>query len=192
MFVALIIVHIICSIALILIVLLQAGKGAGISNVFGGAGQTVFGARTGDVLARATEICAGLFMVTSLGLAMVSSDRSSSVMRRHSMPMSQPGTPFSPEQQAAMEKMKQAFAGIANTVKQAATTATKPAPAAEPKSTTSEQTAAAVTQTVATAVPAETTTPASAPAMTPAPPVSAAVPSAPSGDAPAQTQAPSK
>ena len=123
MFIAVIIFHVIASLVLIFVVLLQTGKGAGIANVFGGAGQTVFGARTGDVLARATEICAGMFMITSLGLAMMSSDRSSSVMRRRHITQEQP-MPLSPAQEAAqkqaMDKMKQALAGIAQTMKQAA------------------------------------------------------------------------
>ena len=151
MFVALIIVHVICSIALILIVLLQAGKGAGISNVFGGAGQTVFGARTGDVLARGTEICAGLFMVTSLGLAMMSSDRSSSVMRRRPIHESQAAVPISLAQQAAVAKMKEALAGIAKTVKQAAKTATT----APQQPGTQQQPAAAAASESSGAAPAQ-------------------------------------
>ena len=128
MYAAVVIVHVICSLALILIVLLQAGKGTGIANVFGGAGQTVFGARTGDVLARGTEVCAGLFMTTSLVLATMSSDRSSSVMRRRPTPIERTAVPVAlPMQagvpQATMEKIKQAMAGITQTVKQAASTA---------------------------------------------------------------------
>ncbi len=168
MFVAVIILHVIASIALILIVLLQAGKGAGISNVFGGAGQTVFGARTGDMLARGTEFCAALFMLTSLGLAMMSSDRSSSVMRRRpmQMPGSQGAVPFSPSQQAAMNKMKEAFAGITNTVKQAATTASTQ------QNTTAPQTASApvAAAPAAEAPKSASSAAASEPAKTPASP----------------------
>jgi len=61
-------------VALILIVLLQAGKGAGIGAAFGGASQTVFGPRgPGNFLSKLTTAAAGIFMVTSLVLAIFSS-----------------------------------------------------------------------------------------------------------------------
>ncbi len=142
MFAAVVIVHVVCSIALIAIVLLQAGKGTGISNVFGGAGQAVFGARTADVLTKGTAVCAALFMTTSMVLAMMSSDRSSSVMNKRSarrdvpyegqMP-GQPSVPVSPSQQAAVDKVKQAMAGMVQTVKQAAANAAKTDAAAQDK-----------------------------------------------------------
>ncbi len=157
MYAAVVIIHVICSIALILIVLLQAGKGTGIANVFGGAGQTVFGARTGDVLARGTEVCAGLFMMTSLVLATMSSDRSSSVMRRRSSPMESSSAPIALPadggiRPATMEKLKQAMAGITQTVKQAVsstqTAAAKPArnPSAAPLPATAGSPVPAVQQ----------------------------------------------
>jgi preprotein translocase subunit SecG len=62
------------AVALILIVLLQAGKGAGIGAAFGGASQTVFGPRgPGNFLSKLTTAAAGIFMVTSLVLAIFSS-----------------------------------------------------------------------------------------------------------------------
>jgi preprotein translocase subunit SecG len=69
----LIIVYIIVSVALIVIVLLQSGKGEGMAGVFGGGGsQTIFGARTGDVLTKSTTVLAVLFMCLSLALALLS------------------------------------------------------------------------------------------------------------------------
>ncbi|OGV58576.1 MAG: preprotein translocase subunit SecG [Lentisphaerae bacterium GWF2_52_8] len=61
------ILHIIVCIALILIVLLQAGKGGDIASAFGGgSSQTVFGSRTGTMLTRLTTAAAIIFMLTSL------------------------------------------------------------------------------------------------------------------------------
>lgn len=58
--------HVIICLALILIVLLQAGKGADLGAAFGGgSSQTAFGARRGNVLTKFTTICAVLFMITS-------------------------------------------------------------------------------------------------------------------------------
>lgn len=69
MFAILLPIHILVSILLILVVLLQQAKGAGLSPVFGG-GQSVFGARgAAPFLTRLTAILAVLFMVTSIILA---------------------------------------------------------------------------------------------------------------------------
>jgi preprotein translocase subunit SecG len=74
LYVPLVIVHVTVAIALILIVLLQAGKGAGIGAAFGGASQTVFGPRgPGNFLSKLTTAAAGIFMITSLVLAIFSS-----------------------------------------------------------------------------------------------------------------------
>lgn len=64
------IVHIVVCLALILIVLLQRGKGASMGAAFGGSSQTVFGS-TGatSFLHKVTAAAAIVFMLTSLGLA---------------------------------------------------------------------------------------------------------------------------
>ncbi len=65
--------HIIASLVLILVVLLQSGKAGDLAATFGSTGsQTAFGARgAASVLTRATTICAVIFMVTSLTLAIM-------------------------------------------------------------------------------------------------------------------------
>jgi preprotein translocase subunit SecG len=69
------IVHIFVCAFLMLVVLLQQGKGGGMGAAFGGgATAQVFGGRgAGNILTRATAICAGIFMLTSVSLAYVSS-----------------------------------------------------------------------------------------------------------------------
>jgi preprotein translocase subunit SecG len=69
------IVHIAVCAFLMLVVLLQQGKGGGMGAAFGGgATQQVFGGRgAGNILTRATAVCAGIFMITSVSLAWVSS-----------------------------------------------------------------------------------------------------------------------
>jgi preprotein translocase subunit SecG len=70
--------HVIVSAILIGMVLLQKGKGADIGAAFGGASQTVFGPRgAASFLSKLTTGAAVLFMITSLGLAITSSKRSS-------------------------------------------------------------------------------------------------------------------
>jgi preprotein translocase subunit SecG len=58
---------------LILVVLLQQGKGGDIANAFGGgASQAAFGARSGaTVLSRATAVLAGLFVVGAIVLGVM-------------------------------------------------------------------------------------------------------------------------
>jgi preprotein translocase subunit SecG len=99
-----IVIHIIVAVALILIVLLQTGKGADMGAAFGGGGsQTLFGS-TGisTFLSRLTTIAAIVFMLTSLGLAYLSSHRSGkSVMSEIHVPATEqtaPGTPQAPIQ----------------------------------------------------------------------------------------------
>jgi preprotein translocase subunit SecG len=78
-----IVIHVLVSVALILIVLLQTGKGADIGAAFGGgASHTLFGSGgASSFLSKLTTIAAVVFMLTSLGLAYMSGHRSgSSVM----------------------------------------------------------------------------------------------------------------
>jgi preprotein translocase subunit SecG len=65
------------SISLIVLILMQHGKGADAGAAFGsGASATVFGAKgSGNFLSRATTIIAILFFVVCLSLAYISSNR---------------------------------------------------------------------------------------------------------------------
>ncbi len=65
-----ILIHVSVCIALILIVLLQRGKGADMGAAFGGSSQTVFGSRGAtSFLHKITAAAAIIFMLTSLTLA---------------------------------------------------------------------------------------------------------------------------
>ncbi|MEJ5358526.1 MAG: preprotein translocase subunit SecG [Desulfobacterales bacterium] len=77
MTVVLIILHVLVCFALILIVLLQTGKGADIGAVFGSGGsQTLFGPTGATTfLSKATTIAAVVFMLTSFSLAYIASRR---------------------------------------------------------------------------------------------------------------------
>ena len=67
-------IHVIVAIALILIVLLQTGKGAGIGAAFGGSSDTLFGSRgPTSFLSKLTAGAAVAFMMTSLLLTYFSS-----------------------------------------------------------------------------------------------------------------------
>jgi preprotein translocase subunit SecG len=79
---AIVILHVIVCLALISIVLLQHGKGAGIGAAFGGSSQTVFGSTgAAPFLAKLTAVAAVLFMLTSLSLSFLSRQQEASVMQ---------------------------------------------------------------------------------------------------------------
>ncbi len=75
-------IHIAASILLILIVLMQSAKGGGLGGAFGGVTETAFGSRAGTFLTRLTTTFAILFMITSLTLAVLSSQKRVSVMEQ--------------------------------------------------------------------------------------------------------------
>jgi preprotein translocase subunit SecG len=98
MSILIIILHVVVSIALILIVLLQTGKGADMGAAFGGGGsQTLFGSTGASTfLSKATTGAAIIFMLTSLALAYMSGQRGSdSIMT---------GTPPAVEQQTTQDQ----------------------------------------------------------------------------------------
>jgi preprotein translocase subunit SecG len=79
------VLHLMVCVFLIIVVLLQAGKGGGMGIAFGGSGgsQTVFGSSgAGNFLTRLTAVTAFLFLVTSLGLAHYSSQQDSKRLQR--------------------------------------------------------------------------------------------------------------
>jgi len=76
------VLHILVCFALILIVLLQAGKGAEMGAAFGGSSQTIFGSSGAmGFLTKLTTVAAVIFMITSLLLTFASTQRASTVMK---------------------------------------------------------------------------------------------------------------
>jgi len=92
MVILLTILHVIVAVFLILVVLLQTGKRADLAGAFGGGGsQTAFGARgAATLLSRLTAWSAGIFMATSLLLALMSSSSRGGGSVLDSLPASAP------------------------------------------------------------------------------------------------------
>src|SRR5512135_1779506 len=65
--------HVVVCIILILVVLLQSGKGADLASAFGGgATQTAFGSRgPASFLSKMTTVAAVIFMITSISLSTI-------------------------------------------------------------------------------------------------------------------------
>ena len=87
MYAFLLIIHVIVSIFLILVILLQAGRGGGLADTFGGSQmQSLFGTKSTTVLTRLTAICAAIFIFSCLSLAIISSHRARSLVEKVSIP----------------------------------------------------------------------------------------------------------
>ncbi len=96
----LIIIHVIVCIALIMIILLQSGKGADMGAAFGGgSSQTLFGSSgASGFLGKATTVAVIVFMLTSLSLAYISSHRiGDSVVMEQKAPEEKQPAPAEPE-----------------------------------------------------------------------------------------------
>jgi preprotein translocase subunit SecG len=86
-------IHVIVSLVLIAVILLQAGRGGGLSESFGGSStQTIFGTKTNVFLMRATTASAIIYILTCLVLGVMTSHRGRSLVS--SMPASQTGVPL--------------------------------------------------------------------------------------------------
>jgi preprotein translocase subunit SecG len=130
------IIHVVICIILIVVVLLQSGKAADLAGAFGGAGsQTAFGPRgTATLLSKMTTISAVLFMITSIGLWMLSAKGQRSVVKGEpaaktaaTVPEAKPGAPAATPAQKPGETQATAQPGA-----QPSTQAPAP-PAASPK-----------------------------------------------------------
>ncbi|MEP7028652.1 MAG: preprotein translocase subunit SecG [Candidatus Eisenbacteria bacterium] len=72
----LMVIHYLVCFAMVLVILLQSGKGGGLAGAFGGGGSTIFGGRgAGTILTRATMVLGAMFFFTSLTLALLSAQR---------------------------------------------------------------------------------------------------------------------
>src|SRR5262249_42667924 len=81
------VIHILVSLGLILVVLLQTGKGAEMGAVFGGSSATIFGSSgAGNFLTRLTSGMAIVFMITSLALGYFAGHRTSSTIFENRSP----------------------------------------------------------------------------------------------------------
>lgn len=77
MFIALVVLHILTSVVLVLVVLLQSGRGAELGAAFGGVGQSTFGRTQATFISKLTTVLAVVFMATSLSLSLIAGERPS-------------------------------------------------------------------------------------------------------------------
>ena len=119
-------IHIIVCLVLIIVILLQAGRGQGLTGgSFGGGNvQSLFGTKASSFLTKATSVCAILFLFTCIGLNILEVQKSRSLFKS-------PGAqaPLDVEQiKKALEKIKKTDkTGAATTTAIPTTDATKAA-----------------------------------------------------------------
>lgn len=94
---AILLAHVLIAVALVVLILLQRGKGADAGAAFGGgSSQTVFGSAGGvGFMVKVTAVLAALFFVTSFSLAMYAKQRAEVGQ--------QDGVPMVEEQKASEE-----------------------------------------------------------------------------------------
>lgn len=72
------VVFVILSILLVIIILLQSDKSAGM-GILGGSSNTAFGSSTADIITKITTVMVALFMIGSLALSVAESYRARSL-----------------------------------------------------------------------------------------------------------------
>ena len=135
MTVLLTIIHVFVVGLMITVILMQSGRGGGLTQGFASA-ETMFGAKTNEFMVKTTSILLGIFIFTSLTLAHLSARKDQSLMSR------------------IQKSAKQ------GTIPQPATTTTQQATIPQPAAETAQQmpqSDAATAQQVATPEPAATT-----------------------------------
>ena len=136
-------IHIFVCAFLVLVILLQQGRGGGMGAAFGGASQQVFGgAGAGNFLTRLTETAAFTFMFTSIVLAGLATQRGPSKYE---------------------EAAQALYLGATSASASASTSATPPAP---PATTTTTTATTSPAPTTSAPVESATTAPSTSPSST--------------------------
>ena len=77
----LVIIHVFICLFLIVVILLQAGRGQGLSwGSFGGSPQSILGTKTTSFFTKLTSVCAVFFLVTCISLNIIETRKSKSLL----------------------------------------------------------------------------------------------------------------
>ncbi|HQB94078.1 MAG TPA: preprotein translocase subunit SecG [Candidatus Omnitrophota bacterium] len=153
--VVMVLLHVIVCFILILVILLQAGRGQGLTGGAFGAGnvQSILGTKASSFLTKATGVCAVLFLFTCVGLNVMEVQKSRSLYQPKNAQ-----APLDVDQiRKALDKIKQTEGATQETVSQAATSGQETAVTAASEGTNAVDASAETTTNAVEAV-AETAT----------------------------------
>jgi preprotein translocase subunit SecG len=74
--------HVLISIMLITVILMQSGRGGGLTEGLAAGAESIFGSKTNVFMVRTTTVLAIIFLITTLSLAFLSTRKNKSLMER--------------------------------------------------------------------------------------------------------------
>jgi len=83
--IVLLVFFVIIAVLLVLLVLIQNEEGDSLGGIFAGGSGSAFGSRSGNVLTRATTVLGALFLIISLGLALLNRSPDGSGVEKEAM-----------------------------------------------------------------------------------------------------------
>jgi preprotein translocase subunit SecG len=99
------VIHILACAFLMLVVLIQPGKGGGLGALSGAGAQQVFGGRgAGNFLTKTTWATAGIFFATSMTLAYLSSSADESLQRKSQVALEKKTSDTAPAPASSSQK----------------------------------------------------------------------------------------
>lgn len=132
-------IHAVICVLLIAIILMQPGKGGGLTDSMASA-ESIFGAKTNVFIIKTTAIFAAIFLVTCLGLAILSSQKGKSLMAERALP------PVSTEQAAEPQDTSETSPAAQEAVTQPEPVTVAPVPASAVEPAPASEAAAPTTQ----------------------------------------------
>ena len=126
MYTAILVLHVFVSIFLVSVVLLQAGRGADLGAAFGSVGQSTFARGTTTFMSKVTTALAVIFMVTSMTLAFMTTERPGQSIIEPVAAEPAPGTQSGANAPPIPSPLEQADAPAAQPLEQAGAPASPP------------------------------------------------------------------
>ncbi|MFC1658903.1 preprotein translocase subunit SecG [Candidatus Omnitrophota bacterium] len=132
--------HVLVAILLIVVILIQRGRGGGLVESFSGV-ESMFGTRTSQFLTRATAIFATVFLFTSITLALLAAGQGRSLIGQEDISSVQGESPSAvmPDEPAATQEAELPAQDAGSLVGQAAEEAKPAQPAVEPEPPVGQQ-----------------------------------------------------
>ncbi len=126
------VIHILICSLLVGVILMQSGKGQGLSGSFGsfagGAAQNVFGARTGDALTKITTGLAIAFFLSAVGTAIIQSKSSATVLKSYKAPVATTPTQSAENMKEKLNELTQNLLKKSEQKKDSLPTSVEPTP----------------------------------------------------------------